>query len=147
MLRGLTCAAVIAATASALPVAPAWATAKIIHVPNALAAESLSAPPASEDDAAGLKRAPDARPHIWRLMPRAKPTDARTARPDAAPDATCVTSAGSGVVNDAGAFHGQRRLIFGGQFHFGKAAWDSSRFLPTAGWTENRSLWMAKPGG
>jgi hypothetical protein len=131
-----------AALATATP--SAFATVKIIHVPDVLAGETLPNPPAGEDEAAKMHGRAEGLPRVLRLW-RPKPSSTASVPHLVKPPLVLVTC---GQIDDtasnaAGAFYGPADRIYGGQIAFPTPAWDSSRFLPLAGWSERPDLWAS----
>lgn len=131
--------------------APAMATAKFLHVPDVLATEAIPNPPASEDEAAGWQGSNAGLPRVVRLQ---QPKRGVAAAPPAlallpAPTrltASCPPAAIPAEAVGSETLYGAADLTYAGKIYFQRPAWDSTRFLAAAGWSEQRDLWMSKVG-
>ena len=124
--------------------APAcFANAKVIHVPDVMALSPMPNPPASEDDAAAWQGKPEGLPKVWRLQqPLAETSIALTALARQAAAGGCPPLSVPPALQ-ANPLYGPGGQTFGGRIVFPTPAWDSTRFLPAAGWSGQPGLWAS----
>jgi len=138
----------------ALPASAALANAKFIHIPKGQASEALPNAPASEDEASGWRGQARRLPHVLRLQSASAPVRAAPT-PAPAPTAAIVECGNSGVLDRirtstyggiaprTAGFYTPADALYGGKIAFPTPAWDSRRFLATAGWSERPGLWAS----
>lgn len=121
----------------------AFAKAKIIHVPDVLNAAPVPNPPAGEDEAAGLRGRAEGLPKVLRLQRAVKVVVPQPASPEPGSAIADCAVPGAATTQAANPFYAPADLIYGSRIAFPTPAWDSARFLPTAGWSGQPGIWAS----
>jgi len=125
----------------ALLAGSAAASAKIIHVPSALGVGNVPNPPASEDEAAGMRGSAEGMPRVIRLM--GSMSAKHRLMPAAVGSIMLAAEPCPAAEEVTWSFYSAEDAVYGSRIVFPVPAWDSSRFLPAAGWSERPWLWAS----